>query len=128
ETLGVLVFPGTSTCWHYDDKIGQKYLLETVGAPLIASHVFYEEQTALEWLHTAQFPVVWKLRGGAGSQNVRLIKNIGKARAIVRRSFGRGWRATRLHPLRERLWKFRHRPGVRTFMDIGRGLARAVRP
>src|SRR5688500_5578318 len=25
EAMGVAVFPNTSTCWHFDDKIAQKY-------------------------------------------------------------------------------------------------------
>src|SRR5687768_2163378 len=28
EAMGIHVFPNASTCWHFDDKIAQKYLLE----------------------------------------------------------------------------------------------------
>ena len=128
ERMGLLTFPGTSTSWHYDDKVGQKYLLEAIGAPLIPSHVFYEKQKALEWLEAAPLPLVWKLRGGAGSQNVRLIRTRAEARSIVSRSFGRGWRPMRLHALRERVRQFRSEPSLRRFLDIGRGLVRAVFP
>ena len=27
EQMGLVVFPSTATAWHYDDKVGQKYLL-----------------------------------------------------------------------------------------------------
>ena len=37
EEAGKRVFPDWRTCWHFDDKVGQKYLLEAVGAPLIPS-------------------------------------------------------------------------------------------
>ena len=30
ETKGVKVFPNLNTCWHFDDKIGQKYLFESL--------------------------------------------------------------------------------------------------
>jgi len=30
ENLGIAVFPSINTCWHYDDKIAQKYLLEAI--------------------------------------------------------------------------------------------------
>lgn len=128
EALGLTVFPDTSTSWHYDDKVGQKYLLEAVGAPLIPSHVFYDAESALKWLDTSGVPVVWKLRGGAGSQNVKLVRSLGEARRIVRKSFRGGWRARRTHALRERIWKFRRAPGLGSFFNIGRGLARAIRP
>ena len=128
ERMGLLVFPSSSTCWHYDDKVGQKYLLEAVKAPLIPSHVFYDEKTAMNWLSASRVPLVWKLRGGAGSQNVKLVRNLEQARQIVRRSFRRGWRASRLHALRERLWKFRRAPDLVGFANIGRGLARAIIP
>lgn len=128
EAMGLIVFPGSSTCWHYDDKIGQKYLLEAIGAPLIPTHVFYEPQTALRWLHNTNFPVVWKLRGGAGSQNVRLIRDLKEARRIVKRSFGRGHRPSRLHALRERMWDFQRQPGLTSLVNIGRGLARTIVP
>ena len=128
EAMGVRVFPDTNTCWHYDDKVGQKYLLEAVGAPLVPSHVFYHRDAAMAWLDQANFPLVWKLRGGAGSQNVRLVRDLNEARRIVGRSFGAGWRPDRLHALRERLWQFRKMPSFRNFVDIGRGLVRAVMP
>ena len=42
EAKHVKVFPDIKTCWHYDDKVAQKYLLEAIGAPLIPSYVFYD--------------------------------------------------------------------------------------
>ena len=44
EAMGVAVFPNTPTCWHFDDKVAQKYLLEAVGAPLVPTYVFYDLQ------------------------------------------------------------------------------------
>src|SRR5215831_7076014 len=41
EALGLVVFPNSATCWHFDDKVAQKYLLEAVGAPLAPTNVFY---------------------------------------------------------------------------------------
>ena len=39
EIAGVKVFPNFNTAWHFDDKVGQKYLLEAIGAPLVKSYV-----------------------------------------------------------------------------------------
>ncbi|MCX6252929.1 MAG: hypothetical protein NTV31_00395, partial [Bacteroidia bacterium] len=38
EKMGLKVFPNYNTCWHYDDKVGQKYLLEAINAPLVPSY------------------------------------------------------------------------------------------
>lgn len=90
EHIGLATFPNAATCWHFDDKIAQKYLLQAIGAPLVPTHVFYDEQAALTWLKTARFPLVRKLRRGAGSFNVRMIKDYQGARRHCGRMFGRG--------------------------------------
>lgn len=128
EEMGLKVFPSTETCWHYDDKLGQKYLLEAVGAPIVPTHVFYDRASALQWVDETTFPKVWKLRGGAGSQNVQLVKTPQAARKIVNRSFGSGWKNSRFHALKDRIWHFRRDPGIRAFLDIGRGIVRAILP
>src|SRR5437762_6409989 len=40
EKKDIKVFPDVNTAWHHYDKVGQKYLLEAVGAPLVNSYVF----------------------------------------------------------------------------------------
>ena len=75
EKKGLKVFPSGSTAWHYDDKVGQKYLLESINAPLVPTHIFYSKSDALDWIKSARFPLVFKLRGGAASINVKLVKN-----------------------------------------------------
>lgn len=91
EKMGIKVFPDTATCWHYDDKVGQKYLLESIGAPLIPSYVFFDKDSAMEWIDNTEFPKVFKLRSGAGSQNVKLLETKREARKLCRKSFGKGF-------------------------------------
>jgi hypothetical protein len=91
EAMGVKVFPDSATCWHFDDKIGQAYLLEAIEAPTPRHWVFFDRDSALEWVDHAEFPVVHKLRGGAGAANVRLVTTRAAARAISRQAFGRGF-------------------------------------
>jgi glutathione synthase/RimK-type ligase-like ATP-grasp enzyme len=91
EAIGLYVFPSTSTCWHFDDKIAQKYLLESLGAPVVPTHVFYNLQDAVSWIDTASFPKVFKLRRGAGSANVKLVNSAMSARSLAKRAFGRGF-------------------------------------
>jgi glutathione synthase/RimK-type ligase-like ATP-grasp enzyme len=90
ERLGLEVFPNATTSAHFDDKIAQKYLLEAVGAPLIPTHVLLDEAAALAWTEQAHYPLVFKLRCGAGSANVRLVKTPGEARRLCKRMFSRG--------------------------------------
>jgi glutathione synthase/RimK-type ligase-like ATP-grasp enzyme len=92
EMRGISVFPNVATCWHYDDKVAQKYLLESIGAPIIRTYVLLNRQEALAWVKAAQFPKVFKLRCGAGSLNVRLVKTRGEAAALCRRAFSQGFR------------------------------------
>ena len=77
EHAGVKVFPDFKTGWHFDDKVAQKYLLEAIGAPLVPSYVFYDKQDSLNWAGSAVYPIVFKLKGGAGAANVKL--EIGRA-------------------------------------------------
>jgi glutathione synthase/RimK-type ligase-like ATP-grasp enzyme len=92
EAMGVAVFPNTTTCWHFDDKVAQKYLLEAVGAPLVPTYVFYDLTEALQWIDGAVFPKVFKLRTGAGSLNVRLVRHAQEAHTLARQAFASGFR------------------------------------
>lgn len=92
EQAGKVVFPNTLSTWHFDDKLGQKYLLEALNLPLINSFAFYSKEEALEWASRYQFPAVFKLRGGAGSANVRLAKNRQEAVSLIKKAFGKGFR------------------------------------
>lgn len=92
EQAGKIVYPDWKTGWHFDDKLGQKYLLESLKLPLVPTYIFFSKKEALEWADTFQFPAVFKLRGGAGSYNVKLIKTKKKARRIIRKAFGKGFR------------------------------------
>ncbi len=83
-------FPNMDTCWHFDDKIKEYYLLKNLGYPMIDSWIFWEKEPALHWIDTANFPLVFKLKKGAGSSNVVLIKNKGEAKNIINKMFGGG--------------------------------------
>ncbi|MDP3937906.1 MAG: hypothetical protein Q8R92_07195, partial [Deltaproteobacteria bacterium] len=94
EIMGLAVFPNLKTCWHFDDKVAQKYMLEAVGAPLVPTWVFSDPESALRWVEGSTFPKVFKLRRGAGSANVRLVENNRQAARLVRTAFGRGFLPT----------------------------------
>jgi len=91
EQAGKVVFPNFNTGWHFDDKLGQKYLLESINAPIVPTFVFYSKKEAKDWIDNTSFPKVFKLRGGAGSTNVKLVKNKKEAITLVDRAFGKGF-------------------------------------
>jgi len=129
ETVGKRVFPDSRTCWHFDDKLGQKYLLEAIGAPLVPSYVFFDRKQAVDWAQHAVYPKVFKLRGGAGSENVRLVHSRQQALRLIRKAFGGGFKAkSRLYFLKERLWHFERDRDLRQFLNILKGVARLIIP
>lgn len=91
QIAGKRIFPDFNTGWHFDDKVGQKYLLESIEAPLVPSYVFYSKNDALNWINKTIFPKVFKLRGGAGSSNVKLVRTKKQAIKFVSRAFGKGF-------------------------------------
>ena len=126
EAQGVTCFPDSHTCWHFDDKIAQKYLLESIGAPLVPSYVFYTKKEALDWVECASFPKVFKLKGGAGSANVKLAKTQKEAIELINQCFGKGFAQYRWQDqLQENYNKFKE--NKRTFRDVLRPVKYAFR-
>jgi glutathione synthase/RimK-type ligase-like ATP-grasp enzyme len=121
EQKGILVFPNLASCWHYDDKVAQKYLLEAIDAPLIPTWVSMNRDETDRWVARATWPKVFKLRCGAGSSNVQLVRSASEAKAICRRAFGRGFpaRAGYLSDARVRLRR------VQTLPELWQKLKRA---
>jgi hypothetical protein len=129
EKMGIKVFPNFDTCWHYDDKVGQKYLLEAINAPLVLSYTFYDKDEAIKWIDNTQFPKVFKLRGGAGSSNVKLIKNSKAAKRIVRKAFGKGFPLfDKYSGFKQRLWVLRRDKNIKAIIHVIKGLIRLVNP
>lgn len=91
EERGLIVFPNFRTGWHFDDKLGQKYLFECLDILAAKAWVFYDKQSANEWLKSTKFPKVFKLRGGAGSSNVILAKDSKQAKKLINKAFGDGF-------------------------------------
>lgn len=122
------VFPDFKTGWHFDDKVGQKYLLEALGIEcFVPSWTFYSREEALRWVDQTNFPKVWKLRGGAGSQHVRLARTQKEARALIKTAFGKGFDTyDAWSNLKERFRKYRL--GISDAKNVLKGIVRLVVP
>jgi len=129
EKKGIKVFPDVNTAWHHDDKLGQKYLLEAIGAPLVKSYLFYSRQEAFDWLDKTTFPKVFKLRGGAGSVNVSLAKTKKKAKQLIKKAFGTGFpHINRFTRLKDRIWVLKRDKNLTAIRGVVSGLARIFIP
>lgn len=127
EHAGIRVFPNFLTAWHFDDKVSQKYLFEALKIPTVPAYVFVDRVRALDWVEQTDFPKVFKLRRGAGSAGVRLVRNRRDARQLIRRAFGSGFR---LYDPWERLKERAYKVGIGKvgLMSLVKGLARFVYP
>jgi hypothetical protein len=121
------IFPDFKTAWHFDDKLGQKYLFEGLQIPTPQAYAFYNRQEALEWAASTAYPKVFKLRCGAGSSNVVLVRDQNHARKLISRAFGRGFPAyDPWFSLRERWRNFRL--GKVGLMEPVKGCLRLLSP
>lgn len=126
QTAGKKVFPDFNTAWHFDDKVGQKYLLEAVEAPMVPSYVFYDKKQAFEWVKGTDFPKVFKLRRGSGSSHVRLVNNTAEAKKIVHKAFNNGFsQYNKTKNLKERWYKYRN--GKKGLWNVAKGVLRFFR-
>ena len=127
EHAGLTVFPDFQTAWHFDDKVGQKYLFEAVDIPRPQTYVFVEKATALEWASTTSYPKVFKLRHGASSSCVRIVRDERQARRLIRQAFGRGLPVySPWENLKDRIYKWRL--GKSDTVEVAKGVGRFFRP
>ena len=125
EQSGKKVFPDFKTSWYFDDKLGQKYLLEAIQAKMVKTYTFYDQRGAMNWLENRELPIVAKLRGGAGSNNVKLLKTYQQAQHYIKKSFCSGFPSyDKLNDLKENIR--RKLIGKGTLMDIAKSLRRVA--
>lgn len=105
EKMGLVVFPSSDTCRTFDNKIGQKYQLESIQAPIVPTYIFYNKNNAMEWIEKASFPKVFKLSKGAGALNVLLVNNIKEGQKLIQLAFSRGFKVSSGHII-ENIQKF----------------------
>lgn len=117
ETKGIRCFPDSCTCWHFDNKVWEKYLLEAIDAPLVPSYVFYTKEEALAWTKQTTFPKVFKLKGGAGASNVMLAHTESDARNLIEQAFGRGFHQYRWREELKEAWR-KYRLGKATMREV----------
>jgi len=127
QASGKMVYPDFATVWHFDDKVGQKYLFEAHGIPHPRAYSFYNKKEALAWSRETSYPKVFKLRNGASSSNVKLVKSHRHAVRLIRKAFGRGFTQYQgWNSLKERYRKYRL--GKDPFREVIKGMIRLFWP
>lgn len=127
EHSNKIVFPDFNTAWHFDDKLGQKYLFEALEFPTINSYAYFSKNQAKKWAEIATFPKVFKLRKGAGSRNVKLVRSKREAINIINKAFTRGFRQyDPLGGIKETLRKYWYNKA--TFKEIIKAIAHIIYP
>ena len=125
EKAGKKVFPNSQTSWHFDDKVGLNYLFKALNIDIIPTWIFYDKKTAKEWINEAQFPLVFKLRGGASSENVKLIRSKAEANKKINQAFGKGFKIhDKWYKLKDRILKFKRKKNFENFLGILKGVMR----
>lgn len=103
--MGIPVFPDSKTSWHYDSKLSQYYLLNTLQVPMPETWIFWNLDDAAKWAETAHYPIVFKLSCGASSSNVLKVDSQTKALKLIKRMFGAGmFPSTMTHYASDQEW------------------------
>lgn len=123
QQSSIPVFPNYNTLWAFDDKVRQHYLSQYLGLDFIESWVFWDRTKASKWADQADYPVIFKLKGGAGSTNVILVKTASQARRLINRAFTTGIKDSSLSSS----WRIKYFPVSKYLRDRAIRIGRRVR-
>ena len=87
---GVPTFPSWRHAWPFDEKINQYYLLQSLNAPVPDTWLYWDYGQALDFIQTANYPLVFKLSSGASGSNVQRIDTVEEASSLAWHMFHRG--------------------------------------
>ncbi len=92
EKKGKKVFPSINDSWHFDDKLAETYLLESVNAPIPSSYYYYSLKDVENAIsnNSFNFPIIAKLRNGSGSHNVKLFNSKNELLNYSKKMFSSG--------------------------------------
>lgn len=92
ELHGKKVFPSFNDAWHFDDKLAETYLLESIKAPIPKSFYYFDFNNFEKDLNgnLFSFPIIAKLRNGSGSHNVKKINSVGELMNYAKKMFSSG--------------------------------------
>lgn len=90
KVQNIKCFPAYRDYWHYDSKINQFYIFTEKGIPIAKTKIFYNKDDALNYADRIELPVIVKCSSGAGSSNVKLMKNRFLLKHYIKKVFKTG--------------------------------------
>lgn len=127
DTIDFPTFPNFKTCFFYENKILQNYLFEVHSIPTPKTYVQFDKVKSLKFISNYNFPLVFKLKTGAGSHNVKLLHNSKEAKFFISRLFKNG-----INPINfiersnDRLRALKKKNNVRTLLSFIKSLINIV--
>ena len=91
RSLGVPTFPNLASLAHFDNKIHQYFVLNAANYPVVPSQVSFNARSAFYQHKKNPGPRVFKLKGGAGAQNVILVRSKLYLYYLILKSFSTGF-------------------------------------
>ena len=89
--LKIPCYPNFNTYWCYEDKIKEYFLMETNKFPMVKSFIFFDKSEAINWVEkNKEFPIIFKLKSGAGSINVIKVNSLKNAKKLIKKMFNVG--------------------------------------
>ena len=89
--LGIKCFPDFNTYWPYEDKIKEFLLSEIYNLPMAKSFIFFDFRKSKEWINSNEkYPLIFKLKSGAGSINVVKVNSKIDAIKLAKKMFTSG--------------------------------------
>tara|TARA_B100001093_G_scaffold448445_1_gene454036 strand:- start:5734 stop:6762 length:1029 start_codon:yes stop_codon:yes gene_type:complete len=129
EKLGIKCYPNLPTYITYDNKIAQKYLFEALDIPHIPTQIYYDKNSALTAVKSAEYPFIFKLSSGAGSNNVIMVKDLRHAEKLVEKVFGKGMPSiNRRAIINDRLKLLKQRRSLNNLWSLLGSIARLIFP
>lgn len=123
NSLGVKTFPTSFDILHFDDKVAQAILLKSFDIKHAETKVFFNYNSAVEFINQSDYPIIGKLRCGSGSNNVFLFDSKREAAKFVENMFNKGVKPLDFYKVfLDRVKNFRN--GHETFFGLIKGVYR----
>ncbi len=81
------VYPSFNEIFIYENKNNMYYWLESHNIPHPKTYLFYDKNEALEFINTANYPLVFKTKIGSAGLGVKFVKNKRQAKKLIRKAF-----------------------------------------
>ena len=106
EESGIRAYPSSDTCATYNSKIKQYYQLSKLKDEFVSTFLSFDQEEVRKFIDETNYPKVFKLSKGAGSETVRLLSTKRQATRLANKMFNKGIKSyDAYYHLKELRWK-----------------------